>query len=122
MRRVGVPPEVDRLALKEDEEEVEYAEDDATSNEDADDPELHLVDGDTTQEQADRDFEKGRAGRVEQFAEKPVLSMAISQLSCQYFGVHRVPSMRSEHSQATLHRSYVRCRGQRLLSDMKHML
>ena len=46
VRSVEVPPEGNRLALEEDEEEVESSEEYTSGNEDTDDPDLHPVDGD----------------------------------------------------------------------------
>ena len=71
--RIEIPPERHRAALKDDKEKVKSSEKHTACDEDADDPDLDLVNGDTKQEQADGQFEERCARGVEYLAEIPVL-------------------------------------------------
>lgn len=76
--RVEIPPEGDRTALEDDEEEVKGTEQDTAGNKGVDDVALHLVDGDSEQEETDGDLEQSCTRRVEDLAKVPILAMLAS--------------------------------------------
>ena len=71
--RVKIPPVRNRAALEDDEEEVKGTEKNTAGDEDADDPDLQFVYGDSVQEETNRDLEQSRTRCVKGFAKIPIL-------------------------------------------------
>lgn len=80
---VEIPPVGNRVALEQNYHGVCASKNGAADHQDAQDPDVYLVDGDTEKEEPDRDFAERRGECLEYFTEEPIFQGYLCIVLCE---------------------------------------